>query len=325
LPLAAAVLAGLLALTPCQARAQQPGAAPHEVTAADKETARALMDAADAKLAAGDARGALDAYVAADKIMGVPTTGLEVGRTQAKLSLLLEARDTLLRVTRYAQDASEPAAFTKARQEASTLAASLAARIPSLQVEVKGPQDDHAIAVTVDGVVLPAGMHRLPRKVNPGAKVIRVTAEGYKASEQAITLAEGEQRVATFALAALPAPPAAPEPAGLSPLVWIGFGVGGAALVVGTITGGLSLSKTSDAKAQCADTICKAGAQDDIDAALLNANLSNVSFAVAAVGVVLGVVGIAISDEPPSEAQGPSAVRAKPWVGIGTVGLTGTF
>ena len=118
---------------------------PREINVGDRETARSLMDDGDAKLAVGDYRGALDAYLAADKIMGVPTTGVDVGRAQHKLGLLLEARDTWLRVTRYPARPDEPDAFTKARRQARALATAIAGRIPSLQIEVTGVAPDVAI------------------------------------------------------------------------------------------------------------------------------------------------------------------------------------
>src|SRR5436190_23509399 len=59
-----------------------PAVARAEPSAADKETARSLMDEGDRKFAAKDYKGALDAYQGAHAIMGVPTTGLEVAKAQ---------------------------------------------------------------------------------------------------------------------------------------------------------------------------------------------------------------------------------------------------
>jgi hypothetical protein len=51
-----------------------------EATPRQRERARGLMDQGDVSMAAGDHEAALAAYRAADDIMGVPTTGLEVGK-----------------------------------------------------------------------------------------------------------------------------------------------------------------------------------------------------------------------------------------------------
>jgi hypothetical protein len=313
---------GVQALAPAPAHGQP--AAVREVTPADRETARALLDEGDGKLSRGDVRGALDAYLGADKIMGVPTTGLEVGRAQAKLGLLLEARDTLLRVTRYPQEPGEPEAYTRARAAATALALELVVRIPSLQIEVAGPTDDASIEASVDGVLLPAGTHRHARKVNPGEKVIRVQADGFRAAEQRVAVSEGEQRVVRLRLE--PLPPGA-EPAGLSPLVWIGFALGGAGLGVGAVTGIVSLVRTGDLKEQCQNGVCPAAAASDIDRAMLLANVSNVALGVGAIGVVLGIVGIAISGDEASTGGDTeaAALELSPMLGPASLGMSGRF
>jgi hypothetical protein len=316
------VLAGLAALGLYPAPAQGQPVAARQVTPADRETARALMDEGDGKIGKGDLRGALDAYLAADKIMGVPTTGLEVGKTQARLGLLLEARDSLLRVTRYPQSAEEPQAYARARADAAELAAQVAGRIPSLQIDVTGPTDDSTIVASVDDLVVPPGTHRHARKVNPGEKVIRAHARGFRGAELRIALAEGEQRVVRLTLE--PVPPDE-QPAGLSPLVWIGFGLGGAGLVVGGVTGIVSLVRTSDVQAGCVRDVCPATSADEIDSATLLANVSNVGLAVGAIGVVLGIVGIAISDSGAEDEEAAAPVQVAPMLGPTSFGIVGRF
>src|SRR5687768_9838148 len=113
--LLACVLFGMgVALSPLQAGAQP--------SAADKETARSLMNQGDTARDEQDYRAALKAYEAADAIMRVPTTGLAVARMHEKLGQLLEARDKALAVARIPAGATEPAAFTTARNEAEQLA-----------------------------------------------------------------------------------------------------------------------------------------------------------------------------------------------------------
>ena len=315
-------LAGLATLGLGPALAQAQPAATRQVTPADRETARALMDEGDGKIGRGDLRGALDAYLAADKIMGVPTTGLEVGKAQARLGLLLEARDSLLRVTRYPQSAEEPQAYARARADAAELAAQLAGRIPSLQIDVTGPTDDSTIVASVDGLVVPPGTHRHARKVNPGEKVIRARAKGFRPADQRIALAEGEQRVVRLTLEPLPP---GEQPAGLSPLIWIGFGLGGAGLIVGGVTGIVSLVRTSDVQSQCIQDVCPASSADQIDSAMLLANVSNVGLAVGGVGVVLGIVGIAISDSEAEGDEAPPPVQVAPMLGPTSFGIVGRF
>src|SRR5262249_50029770 len=108
-------------------------AARADPTAADRETARALLDEGDKKIEEKDLEGALKAYRAADAIMGVPTTGIEVSKTLAAMGQLLSARDKALEVSRYPKKQGEPSAFTQARTESEQLAESLGERIPSLR------------------------------------------------------------------------------------------------------------------------------------------------------------------------------------------------
>src|SRR5260221_5508152 len=83
-------------------------AAPAGPSAAEKETARSLMKAGRASRDKGDHKAALESFKAADAIMKVPTTGLEVGREQVALGLLVEARDTFLKIVRIPVEPKEP-------------------------------------------------------------------------------------------------------------------------------------------------------------------------------------------------------------------------
>ena len=137
-------------------------------------------------------------------------------------------------------------------------------------------------------------------------------------------MAEGEQRVVHINL--VPLPPSEQSP-GLSPLVWIGFGLGGAGLVVGTVTGIVSAVRTSDLKTECAQNVCPSSAAGDIDSAMLLANVSNVGLAVGAAGVLLGIVGIVISGDGSEgeEQTGNAQLHLEPVLGPTTLGIVGRF
>src|SRR5262245_14039060 len=97
-----------------------------DASATERETARTLLLSGREKRSAGDLHGALVDFEHANGIMHVPTTGLELGRTQAALGLLVEARATLLEAARHPAEDGEPRAFTRARKEAKELADALA-------------------------------------------------------------------------------------------------------------------------------------------------------------------------------------------------------
>ena len=209
-------------------------AAHAEPTAADKETARALLLDGRAKLAANDAAGALRSFEGAHAIMNVPTTGLDLAKAQAALGQLVEARETALSVTRMPSKDGEPEAFVDARRAAEELAAGLAPRIPSLILTVKGPALA-AASVTVDGAVVAAVTLSLPRKVNPGRHRVVVTAPGFAEAAREVDVAEGQAlavelslaRAVTGVVSAGPVTTVAPGPTAGATAVASGAATGG--------------------------------------------------------------------------------------------------
>lgn len=183
-------LAGLLFASPARA----------EPSSADKDTARALLKEGDEKFASHDFSGALKAYQAANAIMQVPTTALPLARAQIERGMLVEARDTLLQITRFPREAKEPEAYGKARDEAGPLAQKLSDRIPSIAITVEGPPSGAAVEVTVDGAVVPAGALGTPRKVNPGGHTITGAAAGFKSFSKSLALKEGDSEKFTIKL-----------------------------------------------------------------------------------------------------------------------------
>jgi hypothetical protein len=311
------------------ARAQ---AARTEPSEADRDAARKLMDQGRAKERAGDKAGALDAYLAADRIMGVPTTGLSVAEAALELGKLVEARDVLLRVSRHPVSPSEPLPFAKARLEAKELAAELDKRIPSLTLSVTGAAAGTAVTVTVDGVPVPPETLQFSRAVNPGKRQIVASAPGYRTARKSVTLAEGEQ--ATLSLALEPGEDDSPSTggltlAGISPLFWVGVGVTVAGLGVGITTGALAMSKSSDLEGVCPDYGCPASRKSEIDSMTALAHTSTVSFVVAGAGAVLGVVGLAaLSDwggAPPKAEPDGSAPTVSVLAGPGALLVHGRF
>jgi hypothetical protein len=329
-----------------------------EPSAADKETARSLLDDGDKKLAAGDLQGALKAYKAADDIMGVPTTTLEVARTQIKLGLLVEARDSLQRLLRIPQAPKEPAAFTKARAEATRLNDDLQQRIPTLQVTLDGLPAGTVAEVTIDGEALPTTAIGLPRKLNPGLRRVVVSARGYQSSSHEVPLGEQQTRTLTVTLrpavveppplpsATVPppsvsattppppasttsepspsSPPSAAEPPGMRRpmLVYGGFGLGVLGVTFGTISGLVALNKGSSVKDACDGDRCPERVRDDIVSTKNWALASNIGFAVGVAGAGAGLVALLVGGTSSTSARRPAV---EPLIGVGNLGLRGQF
>lgn len=309
-----------------------------EPSPADRETARALMDEGKEKLAAGDLQGALKAYQAAHALMNVPTTGLALGKVQAQVGQLVEARVTLFDVGRSQAQPGEPKVFQGARDEATKLAEELAGRIPSLKIEVDAPE---GAKVTLDGEVVPPAVFGVARKLNPGRHILQLSAPGHQLARVELTVPERDNQVVKLTpgprVAAAPASSSAPPPAttaattarppasedkpprAKSLLEPIGFGVGGAMLVLGAVTGYLSMSKTSSIKVKCSDGVCPKSTENDISSAKTLATVSNVSFALAVVGAGVGFYGMTLNK------KADSARRIDVRVGLTGVAVGGAF
>ena len=115
---------------------------------ADKDKAADFVFQGDELREKGDHAGALAKYEAADKIMGVPTTGLEVAKTLMALGRLKEAQGKAKLCAEFPVKKDEPAAFTRARADASKMQVDLLERIPKVRILIKGGDD---AKITVDG------------------------------------------------------------------------------------------------------------------------------------------------------------------------------
>ncbi|MBI4699910.1 MAG: PEGA domain-containing protein [Deltaproteobacteria bacterium] len=357
---AAALAAVVLVAVPAAAQPAAPAAA-SQPSAADRETARSLMNQGASRYAQRDYWGALEAFKAADVMVRTPTTGLEVGRAQAVLGRLLDARDTLVRVHNLPVAPNEPAVFVAARKDAAELAAQLAERIPSLSVQVVGVPDGIQTQVKIDEALLAPAVAKLPRKLDPGKHTVTVNPPGFAEAKQVVALKEREQQRVTIELrperlaprptpipVARPAPAPAQPPAvsfgpkqpeklepestgisALSPLVWVGFGVGAACLLTGTVTGILTLSNAADIGDQCPGGVCTEAQREDYDGVKTLANLSSAGFVVGAVGIAAGAVGLTLTlwGSGPDTATAPAqaAVVLQPLLGTGSAGLAGRF
>lgn len=360
----------------CTAFTLSAGASAAEPSAADKETARGLMTEGRADRDKNDLKGALKAFAGADAIMHVPTTGLELARAQAALGQLVEARDTALRVARSPErPGGDPAPFKSARDAASTLTDQLEARIPSLTVDVKNVPTGATPTLTIDGVDVPSEVIGQPRKLDPGHHVVEVKA-GTAYGKQEVDVAEKDSKeisielpaqAAAAPVAATPetgadesseqAPEQPAETQGRSgaskAMIFGGFALAGVGAIAGSVTGIMSMSKTSSIKnsSACAssggNTLCNTSEDGDISSAKTLATISTISFIAGGVGAAVGIIGLFVgggsgsssepatsapaspdapaSDSPASDQSSRLRVHVSPWIGLGSTGLSGTF
>jgi hypothetical protein len=268
------------------------------VSETDREQARRLVKLGDERFAAGDFEGAHEAYQGAHLIMGVPTTGLQVARAEVALGRFVESRRTLQQVLAYPAEENEPEAFATARALAKKLDAEIEGRLPSVSVRIIGATAEQQVWVSVDGHRLAARGAAKRHRVNPGKHEVAAWTTGQPKRVREIDLAEAEHKVVQ-----LDVTPPPPPGMVVSPLVWVGFGLAGAGTIVGAVTGGVSLSKAAEVREVCFEgRICPQSAAATRDESLALAHASTVSFAVAGLGSLLGIVGFLISgpgDPPP--------------------------
>ncbi len=294
-------------------------------TAADRETARSLMQEGRDLRDKGHGADALKRFKAADDIMHVPTTALEVAKTQAGMGMFVEARDTIANIRKLPTSASDPAPFQEARAKADELDNNLENRIPAITIAVTGAGDGETPTIVVDGVSVPSAALGLPRRVNPGRHMIVAKTPSGR-GEQTVDVKEGDRKEVQIMLkgggSSAPEPPSEPggEPTATPPpehptepegpkshsptlITWIGAGVGGAGLIAGSITGIMSMS--SQLSHECPNMACangKAGGNDYSSATSL-ATIADVGFAVAGVGAAVAVATLIIGHEESTSAK----------------------
>jgi hypothetical protein len=122
----------------------------------------------------------------------------------------------------------------------------------------------------------------------------------------------------------VPQPAASTGPSTSTILIATGFGVGGAGVLVGAVTGAVTLANASSIRQNCTNNQCGSDQASAISGANTLANTSNVAFGIGAAGVVVGVVGLFLRPSPPAPLA-KTGIRITPLVGPGSVGLQGQF
>jgi hypothetical protein len=291
---------------------------------------------------------ALEKLARAYDMHRVPTLGLWYARALASTGKLLDASERYEEVMRLPvpEDATE--VMLQARDDAVKEHQQLQARIPTLEITLVGAAPSEVL-VTIDGKSFDSKLIGLPIALNLGDRQVEIR-RGSQAASQTVSLKEGDRQKVTLNLAppdatvaptAVPAAQAAPAPvtpaavpAGAdaqqdrgaaggdmqSTLGWVAVGVGGAGLVLGTVTGIMTRAKESDLDQVCRGDACPPNAKDDIDAYDGYYALSTVGFVVGGIGL-LG--GAALLLTAPDELQ--QAAEVRPFIGIGSAGVQGRF
>jgi len=286
----------------------------------------------------GNYEEAADKLWRAFQVVKLPTVALHTARALEKAGRLVEASEVYLQATRLPATGEFQAEQEQAQQDAERERAALMPRLPRIVVSIEGA-DPEEVEVTVDGKEVSVALLGGGYVVNPGARRI----EG-KRGEQVVTaeveIGEGEKQPVTLRFGAEVADASgatgdaavteatsdatadrASDGSLQRTLGWAGIGVGGAGLLVGTITGIMAGAKKSDLdEGGCDGNECYADQRDDIDSYNSLRTLSTVGFVAGLVGGAAGVTLLLTAPKPE-----PAEPEVHAWLGVGAAGVAGRF
>jgi hypothetical protein len=197
---------------------------------------------------------------------------------------------------------------------------------------------------------VPTALLGAERPTDPGTHKVVAEAPGHEPASAEVTLTEGGRDSVSLTLTPLPeqaapaappvqpngdaAPGAAATPTDAGPqasdktLAYVLLGVGGAGILTGGVTGFLAMSKKSDLDKNCdTPSTCPDSQKGTIDSAKSMALISTLGFGVGVASAAVGTF-LLLSDSGSTSASsevGIGGVTARPEVGLGYAGVSGTF
>jgi hypothetical protein len=328
----------------------------------DRATARALGMEGQQALDAKDYGRAEDRFRRADKLVHAPTLELGLARALAAGGKFVEAQETYNRIVREGLPPGAPEVFKKALDDARKEVDSVSPKVGGVTITVKASAGGDVAdpKVVLDEHPINSASLGVRRAIDPGSHVLRVAADGYKAAEVHFTVQAGgaiDEPVTLDKDTGAPAPVTTPAPTPVTPtpaatpgpasttapdqtatapkhsiLPWVAFGIGGAGLVAGAITGLIAVGDHSKLQSNCTNGTCGPSQQDNLNSYHTMGTISTIGFVVAGVGAAAGVILLVTQPkgENPSAApaaSGPAAqgLHVVPVIGLGSVGAVGTF
>jgi hypothetical protein len=298
-------------------RAQSP---PSEVVLA-REAARALAEKGIDLYEVGRYREAAELFEQAEARFHAPTHLLLIARASEKLGRLAHAEHAYEQVVDeklpdYASDT-----FRDAQAQARTELATLKPRVPHVALRFSGPPA-HDVRVAVDGERV--DRLRQPIALDPGPRVVRISADGAAPIERQIKLGEGSSTTIDLPFSLEPEARRV-DPGGvvegrsgsLAPAL-VAFGLGAVGIGVGVGTGLVALAKVEVIEEHCPTRQhCALSDQATQDTARTLGNVSTVALITGGVATVAGFVLLAVRTKSPE--------RTTVSVGPGSLILKGAF
>lgn len=304
----------------------------------DLNAARALATAGFELYEAGEYEKAIERFGSAEALIHAPTHLLYMARAEAKLGHLLAAREHYRNLVTEKLAADAPQPFRDAQQIAQRELTALDSRIPSVAIALPGQAAEKTV-VTIDGEPVARDALAAPVPLDPGTHAVKARLAGWPEVVQQVSLRDGggvqEVELAVGPQSAKterspePDPTLPPDqdqasgPSIVAPVVLMS--AGGALLVVGGITGAMTLSDAAELKDKCPQNPCPAEHEPLRDSVHTLGTVSTVAFVVGGAAVGAGLLWLLLQpsgDAPQSEV---GKITLAPYAGLYGGGLRGTF
>ncbi|WP_437593062.1 hypothetical protein [Sorangium sp. So ce1000] len=202
----------------------------------------------------------------------------------------------------------------------------LAPLVPELALSLP-PGAPAGTVVKRDGRVVDGAALGVSVPVDPGEHVVSTQAPGGPVQETRVQLAHGEKKRVELQVSGAPPPPA-DGPSGRRTAMYVAGGVGVAGLVLGGVTGALTLGKKSAVREHCGsgiglsdETACDQAGLDAAESASTTGLLSTIGFGVGLAG--LGAAAVLYLTEPKQSDMAAGATSRRIRAGVLAAGPAG--
>lgn len=280
--------------------------------AAARKSARPFAEKGFELFKAGEYAESIEQFERAEARYHAPPHLMYIARGYDRLDQLMEAREVYRQIVAERIDKDAPQAFHHAQVEAQADIVEITKRIPRIALALSGTEPD-LVTITVDGRALDEVPELI--ELNPGEYTIEASAPDAAPVSHTVTLEPGDREQLSFHLQVT-----REDDSSLFLPAVVCFGVGGLGLLIGTITGGVSLDQAGDIDAQCVDDHCPPELESDADDAKAVGHVSTVSFVIAGLAAAAGVTLLLLDQD-----EGADTASLRLRVSPGMVGLDARF
>jgi hypothetical protein len=236
-----------------------------------------------------------------------------LGQAEVELGKYRDAAEHLTFFLRETRDNAQVGAGERASTEQLLVRAGAHVGALTIVVEPLGAE------VLVDGVRVGTAPLADPVYVQPGKRSVEVRHQGYPHAGDSYRVDAGQTARVELRMArtVIPAGPVLPGA--------IVLGVGGAGLLAGAITGGLTLRKASDLKSKCTGVVCPTSVQGEARSVTTLGNVSNAMFIAGGVLAATGAVLLVVRPRLERSAPKQGGIEWNVGVGAGRLELGGRF